>query len=137
MIGSVPFELYGRHWLSPPSAQGILRLEEANLVLDLSKRNPWLTWKKSPPREIRIPLREVDALYYRNTWFPFHVWLRLRVRKLEYFVGVPNSHGAELILWCRRRYRSQAQDLANAVTLFLLEKVLPGNEDLPITSDSG
>ena len=137
MIGSVPFELYGPYWLSNPSVQGILRLEGEDLVLDLDITNPWLSWKKSPPREIRIPLREVDALNYKNNWFPFHVWLRLRVRKLEYFVEVPHSNGAELILWCKRRYKSQAQDLANVVTLCLLEKVFPGNENLPTTSDPG
>jgi hypothetical protein len=119
VIGSVPFELYGRQW-SHQSAQGILRLEGQELVLDLRRRNPW-TWKMSPPREIRIPLRHVDALEYKNNWFLFHVWLRLRVRKLEYLVGVPDSSGAEVVLWCKRRYKSQAQELSIAVTFRLLE----------------
>jgi hypothetical protein len=120
MIGSVPFELYG-HYASHPSAQGILRLEGEDLVLDLRKRNPW-TWKLSPPLEIRIPLRQVDGLEYKNNWFLFHVWLRLRVRKLECLVGVPNSDGGEVILWCKRRHKSQAHELAIAVTLRLLER---------------
>jgi hypothetical protein len=126
MIGSVPFVLFGRYW-SHSSAQGILRLERDDLVLDLSESNPW-TWKQSPPHEIRIPLRQVDALEYKNNWFLFHVWLRLRVRKLEYFVGVPNSDGAEVVLWCKRLYKSHAQDLANAVTLRLLERVFIEDE---------
>jgi hypothetical protein len=128
MIGSVPFELYGRQW-SQKSGHGVLRLEGTHLAMDLSTRNPW-TWIKSPPREIRIPLKHVEALEVKSHWFLLHVWLRLRVRKLEYFVGVPSADGAEVILWCKRRYKPLAHELANAVTLHLLERVF-ADEEIP------
>jgi hypothetical protein len=128
MLGSVPFELYGSHAYA--SAMGILRVEGEELVFELSTRNPWI-WIKSPPREIRIPLTDVDALRFERHWYLFHVWLRLRVRKLEYFAGVPTANGAEVILWCKRRYKGLAYELSNNVTLRLLERVLTDEDGTP------
>ncbi len=119
MLGSVPFELYGSRM--SPSAKGILRVHGDSLVLDFQKINPW-TWRRSTPREICIPLNQVDSLEFRNQWFLFHVWLRLRVRKLEYFAALPTSDGAEVVLWCKRRYKAISQEFANVITLRLLER---------------
>jgi len=126
LAACVPFELYGSHMHA--SAKGILRLEQEDLVLDLITWNPW-TWTKSPPKEIRIPLRNVDALALEKHWFLLHVWLRLRVRKLEYLVGVPTADGAEIILWCKRRYKTLAQEVANAVTFQLLDRIFTDDKN--------
>lgn len=118
MISSVPFSIFGFQ----AYAQGILRLEGEAIVLDWSTIDGW-TWKKSPPRQVHIPLNHVDALEYKNSIFPMHVMLRLRVRNLEFLASIPGSDGAEIILYCRRRHRHHAQELANLVTLQLLEGV--------------
>jgi hypothetical protein len=43
---------------------------------------------------------------------------------MEYFVGVPTANGGEVVLWCKRRHRTAAQDFANAVTFKLLQRTL-------------
>lgn len=117
---SVPFELY-RRFLSYPAGQGIVRVTGEDLLLDVRKLNPW-TWSKSNPREFRIPLKHLEALEFKKHWFLFHVWLRLRVRKLECLVDIPTADGAEVILWCRRRHKAAAQELANAIQFRLLDQ---------------
>jgi hypothetical protein len=119
MLTSVPFELFGSHM--SPSAKGILRIESDTLAMDFRKRSPRL-WIQTPPQEIRIPLKHVDAIEFETAWFLFHVLLLLRVRKMEYFVSVPTANGAEVILWCKRRHKAAAQDFANAITFQLLER---------------
>jgi hypothetical protein len=98
MAHSVPFLIldpYSGHI----SAKGILRLEGEDLVLDLSTINPWFLFgQKSPPKQFHIPLKQVDALEFKNHWFLLHVWLRLRVHSLEFLAPVPGSDGAEIVL---------------------------------------
>jgi hypothetical protein len=79
-------------------------------------------------------LNNVDALEIKNYRFLSRVWLRLRLRKLEYLVGIPSADGAEIVLWCKRSYRPVAHAPANAVTLLLLERVFP-DEETPAESN--
>ena len=122
MAASVPFTN------AEMNVEGLLRLEGDDLILDFMTIN--FLHKKSAPRTIRIPLREVDALEFKNYIFLFHVLLRLRVRNLEYLASVPGSRGAEVTLWCRKRYRGIARELANLVTFRLLERAFT-NEGYP------
>ena len=110
-----------------PSARGISRTEGDSLVMDFSKRNPRLSTKESP-QEIRIPLKHLDSIEFETPWFLFHVLLLRRVRKMEYFAGVPSANGAEVVLWCKRRHRASARDYANAVTLQLRERTFADDD---------
>ncbi len=130
MADSVPFSILDPH-SGHIAAEGIVRLEGDNLILDVNAKNRWyLFGEKSSPKQYPIPLKYVDALQFKNHWFLFHVWLRLRVRSLEFLSTVPGFKGAEMILWCSRRYRTIAQDLANLVTLRLLERKLTDEQDV-------
>jgi len=114
MAASVPFTN------AEMCLDGVVRLEEDELILDFMRISAW--GHTSAPVKIHIPLRHVDALEYKNYFFLFHVLLRLRVRNLDYLASVPGAHGAEVTLFCRRRYRGIARELANLVTFRLLER---------------
>jgi len=107
------------------TVKGVLRLENDDLILSFRKTDPFTFIRKLPLEEVCIPLTQVDALEFLNSPLLFHVRLRLRVRKLEYLDPVPGSDGAEIVLWSRRRYKPIADELANLVTIRLLERVFP------------
>jgi hypothetical protein len=124
VAGSVPFSYIGSGG-NLVNVTGILRLENDDLFLSFRKADPFMLGRKLPLKEVRIPLTQVDALEFLNNRILFHVRLRLRVRKLEFLDPVPGSDGAEIVLWCRRRYRPIANELANLVTIQILERVFP------------
>jgi len=119
MNSSVPVSILGMN----SYAKGVLRLEDEELVLDFGVMSQW-SWRMSQPKQVHIRLEEVEALEFKKGIFPFHPTLRLRVRNLELLASVPGSDGAEITLSCKRRYRHIAQELANYVTLQLLERVI-------------
>ena len=126
MVSSVPFSYTGSV-AEMINVKGVLRLEDENLVLSFRKPDPFtfIKRKKLPPNEVCIPLTQVDALEFLNSPLLLHVRLRLRVRKLEFLDSIPGSDGAEIVLWSRRRYKPIASELANLVTLRILERA-PG-----------
>jgi hypothetical protein len=77
------------------------------------------------PQQIRIPLSELDSIEYKNPFYLFHAVLRIRARSLTTLAQVPGSKGAEIALYCRKRDRHIAQDIANTVTFQKLEQVFP------------
>lgn len=144
MIESVPFSVYGAYG-GMATVKGVLRLENQELILDyrvhdvltgmdlmklgfgtmIGKIRQTNRGDGNPapkqPSEIHISLKQVDALEYKNGMPPFHVKLRLRVRNMALLSPIPGSNGTEITLLCARRFKSLAQNLANTVTLQLLE----------------
>jgi len=113
--------------------QGVLRLEDEELVLEWRRVHPiffhpllmGLPSKKYPPQQVHIPLSQLEEVEYRNPFYLFHATLRIRVRDLQTLAPVPGSDGAEVTLYCKKRYRHIAQEIANSVTFQRLEQVFP------------
>ncbi len=133
MISSVPISIYIARGGAGSLAhvEGILRMEGEDLVLEFRTVFGRVVTVKSRPKEIHIPLKYVDALEYKSSFFPFRAKLRLRVRNLEQLAAVPGSRGAEITLRCKRRYRSLAHELANLVAFRLLSGVFTEEGRLP------
>jgi len=124
MIGSVPFiDLNAR-------IQGVLRLEDEEIILEWNKRIAWpllMDWpfKKPVLRQVHIPLNQLDEITYKNPFYLFHATLHIKVRSLEILAQIPGSNGAEITLYCKRRYKHLAQEIANTATFLKLERVFP------------
>ncbi|MBN1568462.1 MAG: hypothetical protein JXA73_11505 [Acidobacteria bacterium] len=124
MIGSVPFiDLNAR-------IQGVLRLEDEELILEWHKRIAWLLltdwpFKKPALQQFHIPLSQLDEIRYENPWYLFHATLHIKVRSLEILAQIPGSDGAEITLYCKKRYKHLAQEIANTATFQKLERVFP------------
>ncbi len=115
--------------------QGVLRLEEEDLVLEWRwaglSGNLFLLWPdrwRGAPRleQVRIPIKELDEIKYTNPIYLFHAALRIRVRSLQTLVSMPGANGTEVTLYCRKRDRHIAQEIANLATFRRLEQVFPG-----------
>jgi hypothetical protein len=131
VISGVPFSI--RHALSGlTNIEGVLCLEGEDLVLGWEAMDA-LGILKSSPSEIRIPLRQVDALEYRSGFLRTTVRLQLRVRHLECLASLPGAKGAEVTLWCKRKYKVIARELANAVKFHLLQRVFTEDAGLAST----
>jgi hypothetical protein len=118
MIGSLPYTDLNLH------VQGVLRLEDEELILEWRRMMDW-PFQRHEPQQVRIPLSQLDSIEYKNPFYLFHAVLRIRVRSLETLVQVPGSNGAEIALYCRKRDKHLAQDIANTVTFQKLEQVFP------------
>jgi len=116
--------------------QGVLRLEEEEIVLEW--RRPKLPgtifllltsgqWGASQLEQVRIPIKELDEIKYRNPFYLFHAALRIRVRSLQTLASVPGANGAEVTLYCKKRDRHLAQEIANLATFRRLEQVFPND----------
>jgi hypothetical protein len=51
------------------------------------------------------------------------------LRNLELLVPIPHSNGAEINIYCRKRYKHVAQEIANMATFQRLERVFPDKGD--------
>jgi hypothetical protein len=118
MIGSLPFTDLNL------DIQGVLRLEDEELILEWRRVKIW-PFQRYEPHQVCIPLSQLDSIEYKNPFYLFHAVLRIRVRSLETLAQVPGSKGAEIALYCRKRDRHLAQDIANTVTFQKLEQVFP------------
>ncbi len=104
--------------------QGVLRLDDAELVLEWRQVRGW-PFMKYPSQQVHIPLNQLDAIEFKNPVYLFHAMLHIRVRTLELLAQVPNSNGAEITIYCKKRYKGLAQEIANMATFQKLEQVFP------------
>jgi len=125
MVVSVPFTDMSLQ------IQGVLRLEEEELVLEWRKEILW----SSQLEEVHIPIKELDEIKYGNPFYLFHATLRIRVRNLRTLSSVPGANGAEVTLYCRKQYKHLAQDIANLATFRRLEQVFPDDFSLANTTN--
>ena len=100
---------------------GVLRLEEGELILEWRR----IMGAPSIMEQVHIPISFLDEVKYSNPFYLFHATLRIRVRNLQLLASVPGSSGAEVTLFCRKRDRRLAQDIANLATFWRLEQVFP------------
>jgi len=120
--------------------QGILRLEDEELVLEWRRVRGWPllfsqgilnSFKKHPLQQVRIPLSQLEAIEFKNPMYLFHAMLHIRVRNLELLAPVPHSNGAEITIYCKKRYKNLAHEIANMATFQKLERVFPDKSTLP------
>jgi hypothetical protein len=116
MMGSLPFTDLNLR------VEGVLRLEDEELILEW-RSVMGLLFHEHVPQQVRIPLSQLDSIEYKNPFYLFHAVLRIRVRSLTTLAQVPGSKGAEIALYCRKRDRHLAQDIANTATFKKLEQV--------------
>lgn len=126
MVDSLPFTDINLN------LQGVLRIEEDGLILEWRKTTGLIFWgspfrpfQKHESRQVHIPLSQLDSIEYKNPFYLFHAVLRIRVRDLELLSQVLGANGTEISLYCKKRYRHLAQDIANSATFQKLERVFP------------
>jgi len=134
MIDSLPFVDINLHF------QGILRLEDEELVLEWRRVMGWalaVGWlfQKNPLEQVRIPLSQLEAINYKNPIYLFHAMLQIRVRSLDLLAPVPFANGAEVALYCKKRYKNIAYEIANMATFQKLERVF-SDKNTPASTPS-
>ena len=119
MIGSLPFILDLNFVF-----EGVLRLEDEELILEWRRVKSW-PFKTYPPEQAHVPLSQLESIEFKSPIYLFHAMLRIRVRNMEALAQVPHSHGAEITLYCKKKYRNLARDIANMATFQKLAQVFP------------
>ena len=107
---SIPFEIPEVH-AGFSEVKGVVRLEDEFLVFQI--QTVTLGMFKGDPETIKI---EVGAIYdIRHERGLFRDKLYIRPKKLQLLEAMPGKHGVEVQLKIRRKYRSSALILADAV----------------------
>lgn len=116
---SLPFQIRGV-FTGLVDVEGIARLE--NQVLCLQFRMAVLTRLKTNPKELRIPLDELEEAVFKNRFCLG--FLVLRARRLDSFKDVPGNATGELRLRCRREHWETAKELASRLSMKTTEHQL-------------
>ena len=116
---SLPFKIRGV-FTGLVDVEGIARLENQELCLEF--RMAVLTRLKTNPKEIRIPLDEMEEAVFKNRFCLG--FLVLRARRLDSFKDVPGNSTGELRLRCRREHWETAKELAGRLSMKTTEHQL-------------
>jgi hypothetical protein len=116
---SLPFKIRGV-LTGLVDVEGIARLENQALCLEF--RMAVLTRLKTNPKEIRIPLDELEEAVFKNRFCLG--FLVLRARRLDSFKDVPGNTTGELRLRCRREHWETARELASRLSMRTTEHQL-------------
>jgi hypothetical protein len=84
-----------------------------------------LALSKKFTQQVQIPLSQVEAVEFKNPFYLFYAALWIRVSNLRILAPVPTSNGVEITLYCKKRYRHPAQEIANVATFQRLERLFP------------
>jgi hypothetical protein len=109
---SLPFKIRGV-FTGLVDVEGIARLENQSLCLEF--RMAVLTRLKTNPKELRIPLEELEEAVFKNRFCLG--FLVLRARRLASFKDVPGNATGELRLRCRREHWETARELASRLSM--------------------
>jgi hypothetical protein len=116
---SLPFKIRGV-FTGLVDVEGIARLENQELCLEF--RMAVLTRLKTNPKEIRIPLEELEEAVFKNRFCLG--FLVLRARRLDSFKDVPGNATGELRLRCGREHWETARELASRLSMKTTEHQL-------------
>jgi len=116
---SLPFKIRGA-FTGIVDVEGIARLENQTLCLEF--RMAVFTHLKTNPKEIRIPLEELEEAVFKNRFCLG--FLVLRARRLDSFKDVPGNATGELRLRCRREHWETARELASRLSMRTTEHQL-------------
>jgi hypothetical protein len=118
---SVPFSIpqaYGGF----AECHGVVRCDAEGLRLEFESKDGFLGVLKTPIRDLRIPLTDLQRIEFKPGWFS--ATLELQSRSLRTWEGVPGAEGSSLALDIARRDREAAAELASVVSLRVCERDL-------------
>jgi hypothetical protein len=107
--------------------EGILRVEEENLVFEYQKKDAVVEAYQSDLKTTTILLSELDMLEYKKGWFSAK--LILHGKRASSFGELPGKDLTERVLKVKRKHRNIAANISSNLNLKLSEKKLSELED--------
>ncbi len=93
-IGSLPFTVENPHH-GLTQVEGLLRLEQGNLVLEYRTTDSVFGILKTELKEVWVPLGELETVLYRSRFFGFYRRVVIKARRQSAFGEFPEAaHGA-------------------------------------------
>lgn len=132
-MNSLPFFIRGVY-TGFVDLEGIARIEGQVLVLEFRTRHVLARLVRSQPKEVRVPLAELEEVAFRRRFLMGY--LCLRARRMSSFNAVPGSDGAELRLRCRRAHWQAARELASNLDLGVVTQNLKAMVDAHTPPDA-
>ena len=122
---SVPVEL-AQTWAGLAENSGLLRLDDDALVLEFESKDGVLELLRSGVQQLRVPLKELEALHWRPGWLGGK--LELAVRSMSVIDGIPGAAQGVVTFKIARKHRDRAVGLAANVELALAHRVVQSAE---------
>ncbi|MEX0719852.1 MAG: hypothetical protein WD059_04230 [Balneolaceae bacterium] len=102
--------------------EGILRVEEENLVFEYQKKDAILEAYQSDLKTQTIDLHEIEMLEHKKGWFSDK--LILHGRRANSFKELPGKELTERVLKVKKKHRNLAANISSNLNLMLSEKKL-------------
>lgn len=107
--------------------EGILRVEEENLVFEYQKKDAVVEAYQSELRTETISISELDMLEFKKGWFSGK--LILHGKTARSFGDLPGKELTERVLKVKRKHRNLAANISSNLNLMLSERKLNELED--------
>jgi len=117
-LHSLPFvitELYS----GLATVQGLVSLEQDDLILEFQIKDGLVGVLKSQVREVRVPLRELEAITLEKKWLS--LGLVLKAYRIRTLLDIPSSEAGRVVLKLTKRDEAVAIQLVNHVQVKLSE----------------
>jgi hypothetical protein len=122
-MNSIPFSIRGGLLEGFLDLDGIVRLEGPDLVVEFrTTRRRFARSLRSEPKEIRVPLSEIEEVTFKK--FLVLGFLEIRARHLNTFSAMPHCDGGQLRVLCRRAHWGAARELASRFSMSALAEDL-------------
>lgn len=106
---------------------GLLTVEEDALFLEFQTKDNILGGLiKSAPRELMVPMKELDSVECVSKWTGTRFFVR--VRRLSLLDGMPNVENGEVKLKIKRKNKQTALNMASKINLRISELRLDPSE---------
>jgi hypothetical protein len=102
--------------------EGILRVEEENLVFEFQKKDAFVEAYQSELKTVTIPLASIDMLEFKKSWFSAK--LILHGKRASSFGDLPGKELTERVLKVRRKHQNIAANISSNLNLKLSEQKL-------------
>ncbi|MEX0608408.1 MAG: hypothetical protein WD016_03760 [Balneolaceae bacterium] len=123
---SLPFSIEDLHG-GFMKVEGILRVEDENLVFEYQKKDAVLEAYQSELKTQTIDLHEIDILEHKKGWFSDK--LILHGKRGSSFKELPGKDLTERVLKVKKKHRNHAANLTSNLNLLLSEKKLRDMEN--------
>lgn len=99
--------------------QGILHIERNHLLLEFEVKDRFVGALKSGPKQLKVAYEELTRLDYQRNLFKSR--MEIKVKSLRIQTSFPGAKDGCITLKIKRRYKTEAEDIATYANMRIAE----------------
>jgi hypothetical protein len=115
LLDPVPFTMENEAHMGLSETQGLLSSDGRNLVIEFRVADTVFGLMKTAPKEILIPLADIQSIRFEKKYLGITASIVLRVRNMQVLQALPDAKLGKVTLKVSRRERPAAEEFCLAV----------------------